>query len=163
MTYIANGYPFSPWGRWFPWYSSGYGYGYGYVTMDPWRYGTAYWVFGQNGLWWYDPYSYGGYGSDYGYYNPTGYTTSLQSWSPQSPTGETGSLRLRVSPSSAKVYVDGALKGSVDEFDGLSHHLDVATGEHHLEIKADGYETYTTDIVVENGKTFTVRASLKKK
>ncbi len=74
-----------------------------------------------------------------------------------------GSIRLRASPSSAKVYVDGTLMGIVDDFDGLSSHLDLAAGQHALELRADGYETYSGTINVLVGKTMTERVTLKKK
>jgi hypothetical protein len=159
--------PFSPWGRWYPWYSSGFGSGFGYVTMNPWSYGSAYWVWGRNGLWWYDPwydpYAYGEYPS---YVAPGGVPIygspgfgSVPSYAAPKPTG---SVRLKISPSAAKVYVDGTLKGTVSEFDGLTHHLGLEAGSHHLEIKADGYQAYSADITVEAGQTTTYRATLKK-
>ncbi len=79
------------------------------------------------------------------------------------PRHETGSLRLRVDPKGAKVYIDGALAGVASDFDGLTHHLDVDAGSHQIEFRADGYEPYTASIVVPAGKTLTERASLKKK
>ncbi len=162
------GYPFSPWGRWYPWYTGGWGYGY--VTYDPWRVGGTRWVFGRYGLWWYgptpwydpwyDPY-YGMYGT-YGYspydYGYGGGGTSRR----DEPKRETGSIRLRVRPDKAKVYIDGVLQGLVDDFNGLSRHLDVSAGTHQLELRADGYVTLNDEIIVEAGKTQTYRGALKK-
>jgi hypothetical protein len=74
----------------------------------------------------------------------------------------TGSVRLRVSPAHAKVFVDGTLVGVVDDFDGLKGHLRLTLGTHLVEIKADGYETFVPEISVAEGKTTTVRGSLKK-
>ena len=74
----------------------------------------------------------------------------------------TGSIRLRASPSSASVYIDGALVGKVDEFDGFTDHLELDGGMHQLELRAEGYETYRGQIDVEVGKTLTERISLKK-
>jgi hypothetical protein len=73
-----------------------------------------------------------------------------------------GSVRLRISPAHAKVYVDGTLVGVVDDFDGLSNHLKLSLGTHLVEIKADGYETFVPQITIAEGKTTTVRGSLKK-
>lgn len=160
------GYPFSPWGRWYPWYTGGWGWGY--VTYDPWRVGGTRWVFGRYGLWWYgptpwydpwyDPY-YGMYGT-YGY-SPYGYGGG-GSWREDEARPETGSVRLRVSPDKAKIYIDGVLQGIVDDFNGLGSHLDVAAGTHQLELRADGYVTLKDQIVVEAGKTQTYRGALKK-
>ncbi len=160
------GYPFSPWGRWYPWYTGGYGYGY--VSYDPWRYGGTRWVWGRYGTWWYgatpwydpwyDPYygMYGGYG--YGMYGGGGGSSSRD----DEPRPETGSLRLRVNPDKAQVYIDGVLQGVVNDFNGLGSHLDVAGGAHQLELRAEGYVTLKDAITVEPGKTQTYRGTLKK-
>jgi hypothetical protein len=156
------GYPFSPWGRWYPWYAGGWGYGW--VSYDPWRFGGTRWVWGRYGTWWYgatpwyDPW-YDPYFDPYGYYGMYmgggggGYHESSMM----------GSLRVKVSPSDAQVYVDGVLQGVVDDFDGLRNHLEVPMGDHKIEIKKDGYETLTGDVTVEADKTLTFRGSLKKK
>jgi len=60
-----------------------------------------------------------------------------------------------MNPRHAKVYVDGALVGTVDDFDGLRDHLEVEAGRHALEVRADGYENYRTEVVVNSGKTTT--------
>jgi hypothetical protein len=73
----------------------------------------------------------------------------------------TGSVRFRANPSSARVYVDGALAGTVDDFDGLGNHLRLEAGRHFVELRADGYEPYSTEILVPNGRTLTTRATLK--
>lgn len=155
---------FGPWGRWYPWYGSGFGWNLGFVTYNPWCYGATSWGWGRYGMW-YDPHAY--------YYDPY--------WGPQYSCGypylpyggggssepkarkTTGSLRLKVNPKTAAVYVDNALVGTVDDFDGLSSHLDLEGGRHVLEFRADGYETYVKEVVVETGKVQTERLTLKKK
>lgn len=151
---------FGPWGRWYPWYGSGFGWNLGFLTYNPWRYGGTRWIWGRHGLWYdpygYDPYMYNPYYSGYGYGYGSGGSRS------EAPKRMTGSVRLRVKPNDAKVYVDGALVGTVDEFDGLRHHLELDGGRHVLEIRADGYETYRAEIDVAVGKTLTERVTLKK-
>ena len=134
-------YPYYP-GYWYPFYG-GFGYGYGYGYYDPW-YSGAYAGYGYGG-----GYGGGGYSGDSG-----GYTSTYV---------ETGSIRLKANVETAKVYIDGALMGVVDDFDGLGHHLDIAAGSHELQLRADGYETFTSTISVEAGKTLTERVSLNKK
>jgi len=141
--YPIYGYPGYGYGYWYPWYGPGFGYGYGYY--NPWWYGS----FGFYGGY---PYGYGGYGA----YSGGGYAGEYQSVA-------TGSIRLRVSPETAKVYIDGTLMGTVDDFNGLGHHLDLPAGQHQIELRADGYETYTGTIDVLVGKTMTERVSLNKK
>lgn len=164
------GYPFSPWGRWYPWYAGGWGYGY--VSYDPWRYGGTRWVWGRYGLWWYgptpwydpwyDPYfMYGGY-YGYGSYGQAMYGYSGGGSGGEDSYRETGSVRLRVSPEQAQVYIDGVLQGLVDDFNGLGSHLSVAGGTHQLELRANGYVSLRDELVVETGRTQTYRATLKK-
>jgi hypothetical protein len=118
-----------------------------------WRYGA-----------WYNPYDPYCYGS--GYWPCDSYMSvgggGYSSNDDEDDEDATGSVRLRVSPAHAKVYVDGTLVGVVDDFDGLSNHLKLTMGTHLVEIKADGYETFVPQITIAPGKTTTVRGSLKK-
>lgn len=151
-------FPFyGPWGYNYPWYGSGFGYGFGYVYYNPWMYGATSWGFGRYGLW-YDPFGYNPYspfaygGGSYGY----------ESEPEPEEERRVGSIRLRANPNTAKVYIDGALVGTVDEFDGWSNHLELDAGPHRLELKADGYAPYTGTLIVASGKTLTERVTLKK-
>jgi hypothetical protein len=165
------------WSDYYPWYGSGFNwyypsYGYGYGSP----YGGSRWVWGRYGMWsdLNDPFGYYGYGSyraespyapyGYGYggvaMNAYGYGSS--SATEASPRAATGSVRVRVSPRQAKVYVDGTLMGTVDEFDGLRNHLATTAGAHEIEIRADGYQPLTLPVNVDEDKTVTVRGSLKK-
>jgi hypothetical protein len=155
---------FGPWGRYFPWYNVGFGYDYGFVQFNPYFYNGFYGYGPWNDPFFYDPFNPFGYGYnafhygfgsyDYGYVGST-YGSRA--------THLTGSIRLKVSPGEAKVYVDGVLAGTADQFDGLiSDHLVLEGGTHQLELRADGYETYHGTISVEVGKTLTERVSMKK-
>jgi hypothetical protein len=160
---LRRGQPFSYWGHdYSPYYGSNLGlystwrYGYGASRWGYYPYGFGYGLFGYAPYapYYYDPYlpfmyGYGG-----------GYGGGIERDDDSRPTG---SIRLRMTPRDARVYIDGALVGTVDEFDGLTHHLDIQAGRHQLEIRAAGYENYTTEVVVTAGKTMTERASLKKK
>ncbi|HUF46564.1 MAG TPA: PEGA domain-containing protein [Vicinamibacterales bacterium] len=149
---------FGPWGRWFPYYGTSWGPSFGFVAFNPWGiWGATSWQWGRHGYW-YDPYGYYPY-SGYGYYGGGG------SYARSAPADEgrlLGSIRLKASPKTAMVYIDGALVGTVDDFDGLSDHLKLDAGTYELELRATGYETYTGELVVEPGKTLTERVSLKK-
>jgi hypothetical protein len=74
----------------------------------------------------------------------------------------TGSVRLKVSPSTASVFIDGTSVGTVSEFDGLTDHLKLSGGAHKIELRADGYHPYTGEITVTAGKTTTERVTLNK-
>ncbi len=154
--------PFSPWGRWYPWYYGGFGYGY--VSFDPWRYGTSRYSMYRYGAW-YNPYDPWCYGVGYWLCDPWGGATTASYGGSSRDEGEeepTASVRLRVSPAHAEVFVDGALVGIVDDFNGLSGHLKLTITDHLVEIKADGYETFVPKLDIEAGRTVTVRGSLKK-
>jgi hypothetical protein len=161
-----------------PWYiSASYGYGYGYNNYGyGYGYGCGGWCspyWGWNPYWYYNPFAYGyGYGSPYGYgaynngyNNQYGYSSSNAYTDPNTvpaPKREIGSLRLKAKPVNAQVYIDGVLVGSVDDFDGLTDHLELDAGPHQMQIRADGYLPHTKDITVKSGRTLTERVSLKK-
>jgi len=154
ITFVS--FPFyGPWGTWYPWYGSGFGYSLGFVSYNPWYYGATGWGWGRYGLWYdpfyypYDSYSYGGGGGG-----------SSHNYDRETP--HHGSLRLKASPSSARVYVDGALAGTVNDFNGFSNHLEIEGGPHELKFLADGYEPKTVNVTVEVDKTITQRVTLKK-
>jgi hypothetical protein len=121
-----------------PYWAPGYGFGYGYFSYDPYLFGGG-----------YGPYGYGGgYGggssSSYGSYRGS------------------GSLRLRVKPGEAQVFVDGYYVGVVDSFDGVFQRLNLDAGPHKVEIKAEGYETAQFDVMVTHGETVTFKGDLKR-
>ena len=143
-----------PWNNWYPWYNSGLGWNFGYVTYGPYGFGRSRWLWGPYG--WYDPWDYDPY------YSPSYYSSYEDRYREPEVKREVGSIRLRANPDSAKVFVDGALVGTVDDFNGLRNHLELDGGTHKIELRAEGYEPYTGEITVEAGKTITERISLKK-
>jgi hypothetical protein len=174
------------WGLYYPWYGSAFNWSFGYAPYNPYLSGYGRWTWGRYGLWAdpYDPFGYGygpgfGYGPafGYGYTDPLyadlyasaygygggssggGYSSSRGSERPE----PTGTVRLRVKPSQGKVYLDGAMIGIVDDFDGLGSHLAATAGRHDIEIRADGYEPLKLTVNVEADKTITARGSLKRK
>jgi hypothetical protein len=122
------------------WSPFGYGYGLGYFAYDPYMFGSAY---GSG----YDPYAAGGYGS--GSYGTRQY-------------GETGSIRLKVKPNDAQVFIDGYYVGVVDSFDGAFQRLGIEAGSHKVEIRAEGYETAELDVMVMPRETVTYKGDLKR-
>lgn len=71
-----------------------------------------------------------------------------------------GTIRLRVSPSSAKVIVNGWRLGTVGELGGS---IKLQPGEHVLELNAEGHEGVRRTIEVRQGWTTTERATLRRK
>jgi hypothetical protein len=143
-------------------YSSyrGYGYGYGYgrpvivprvihpafVTVVPYR-----------------PYVYQpslslgvlyGSGGAYPYgYTPRGYYDPI-------PGRFYGGLRITGAPREAQVFADGYYVGIVNDFDGVYQHLNLEAGPHHIEVQEPGFEPVAFDVMVQAGRTMTLRAEM---
>ena len=107
-------------------------YYYGSLFYDPW-------------FWYGAPYGYPGY---YGY--PGGYYF-----------GGGSSLRIEVKPNHAEVYVDGYYAGVVDDFDGVFQSLDLAPGEHTLELYLPGYRSVQQKIYLQPRNTFKVKYTMQ--
>lgn len=139
--------PGSAWGG-VPWTSRVY-YRPGYWTWVPWGWGAGYWLY-YDPFWWGAgvPY-YGGYGYGYG----VGYA---------GPFEELGSVRLKVKPRHAQVFVDGGYVGVVDEFDGVFQKLRLEVGPHKIEIRAEGYEPLTFDVYASPGHTVVLSGELQR-
>lgn len=120
-------------------------------------------IYGSVGFANYGYYSYGGnygYGS-YGYgpsYNPYGYGQ----FGPygRSTTFDTGSVRLRIRPRDAQVFVDGYFAGYVDDFDGNFQSLRLEQGGHKIEVRMPGYQTLALDVHIQPNRTITIREDL---
>lgn len=122
-----------PYGYYYPSYGFGLGYFY-----DPWMWGYA------------SPYSYGGGG---GYYSGSYYGRSNR---------DIGAIRLKLKPEHGQVYVDGYYVGEVDSFDGIFQKLNLESGAHRIEIRAEGYETEQFEVMVIPGETITYKGDLKR-
>ncbi len=142
-----NSWYFYPWGYgamglgylWDPWLWSGYGY-----------YGGGY-------PYWGDTWAGSGYGYGYGNYGGSGgYSASSSIQGPEA----TGGLRLKVKPRNAEVHVGGYFAGKVDDFDGAFQKLKLPAGPHQVDIKADGYETLTLDVLIVEDEVTTYQGDL---
>ncbi|MFN7984320.1 MAG: PEGA domain-containing protein [Vicinamibacterales bacterium] len=74
-----------------------------------------------------------------------------------------GSLKLKVTPRQAEVYVDGYFAGAVDDYDGIFQQLRINPGPHRIEIRLDGYETLTFDVRIEPGRTITYKSEMRRR
>jgi hypothetical protein len=149
------------------------GGGGGYYPGYPW-YGNGYWGGGYGGY--YDcyysyypygcnPWGYGAFGLGYFYFNP--FAWDYGAYSGGGGGGGTyggqpmGSIRLKVKPSNASVYVDGYYAGTVDSFDNSFQKLSVALGSHRIEISAPGYQPLVFEINVEDFDTIVYEGRLE--
>jgi hypothetical protein len=63
--------------------------------------------------------------------------------------GNEGGLIFAVNPPDAEVVLDGVVQGRASEFTE-ERYLKVAGGNHKLELRLAGYETYRRDLYVSN-------------
>ena len=133
-------------GGYYPGYPGWGGGGY----YPGWGYGS-WWPYGSFG--WYGGY-YGGY---YGY--PWGWGGGAVYHYVES---ESGSVRVLVDPSEARVYVDGYYAGTVDDFDGLFQRLHVSPGRHEIALKLEGYKTHRVKIYVAPDATVKLDYDMQK-
>jgi hypothetical protein len=145
--YYPPGYP-----GWYPGYGGGY---WGY-------YDCAYYPYYGCG----NPWGYGGFGLGYFYFNPFMWNYGDYMWGGGGGGGgsyggqQMGSIRLRVKPSTASVYVDGYYAGTVDDFDNSFQKLSLALGAHKIEISAPGYQPLIIEIDVRDFDTINYQGEL---
>lgn len=122
------GYPYG-------YFSYGYGYPYSYPYAYGYPYGYAY------------PY---GYPYPYPYANPpSGSQTAPQGGYTSPSVRASGGVSFEITPDTAEVFVDGAYVGTVGEFSPTSQPLILSPGRHHLEVRAQNYQSmvFDTDVV----------------
>jgi hypothetical protein len=118
-----------------------------YGGFWPWGFG-ALGFGGYYGGTYYDPYSPWSGGSGYGQV--------------YSSSGPDGSIRLKIKPRDAQVFVDGFYAGIVDDFDGIFQHLRAQAGPHRIEVKAEGYETLSFDVEIRPYQTIKYEGELQR-
>ena len=75
---------------------------------------------------------------------------------------DNGSLRLKIDPKQAQVYIDGYYVGLVDNYDGAFQKLGIEGGGHKVELKADGYEPLQFEVLITPGETVTYKGEMKR-
>jgi hypothetical protein len=113
----------------------------------------------------YDPWGYGGFGLGYFYYAPwawnSGYYGGGYGGQYSAYGYELGSVKLKVKPRDAEVFVDNYFAGYVDDFDGLWQALKLDRGGYRIELRKPGYEPLRFDVRVQPDRTLTLRGELK--
>lgn len=99
------------------------------------------------------PYSYPYGAFPYGYPPAPGYYGTTAAY---------GGVRIDVPQTNAEVYADGYYAGTVKDFDGALHHLNLTAGPHHIEVRAQGFDPTAFDVNVQPGQTITYRTDLRK-
>jgi hypothetical protein len=73
-----------------------------------------------------------------------------------------GDVRFDVTPKDAEVYADGYYAGLTSDFSGSGQHLVLTPGQHHIELRAKGYETVGFDVMIRSGQTVDYRNTLER-
>jgi PEGA domain-containing protein len=71
-------------------------------------------------------------------------------------------LKLKVQPDRAAVFLDGRYVGHVGEFGGKFHALVIASGTHRIKVELPGYRTFETEINLLAGQKSEVKTELVK-
>jgi hypothetical protein len=151
-------------------YYGGYYDPYGFGYLGPYYYGNY-----NYGLWnaWYTNTWLGPYGSSispmyaWGLYDlPISAYAGMWSdfYAQENPSyveSVNGSIKLKVKPKTAEVYVDGTFYGQVDHYDGAFQHLDLKAGTHRVTIRAEGYQPLEFQLRVLPGRSITYSGELK--
>ena len=156
-------------------YPAAYGYGYpapyGYAYPPPPPYGyppasqqSGYPPQGYPSQSSYPPSGYSGDNSSGSGYQtqtqpPSGNSVSVRPGSSSAP----GGVSLEITPSTAAVFVDGTYVGTGEEFGPTMQPLGLSSGRHHIEVRANGYQTISFDATVTAGQVLPYQASLQHK
>jgi hypothetical protein len=144
------GYPSYPW---YPGYGGGYGGWYDCYYYPYYGCGS--------------PWGYGGFGLGYFYFNPFGWSYGDYAWAGGGGGGgsygglQMGSIRFKVKPNNASVYIDGYYAGTVDDFDNAFQKLSIGLGKHRIEISAPGYQPLVFEIDVRDFDTINYEGRLE--
>jgi len=133
----------------YPFYYPYYYYPYAYPYADPYPYAYPY-PYAST----YPAPSYSAPAPTYSEAYPPAAQNSVgvQPNVPQSVQANTGGLSFEITPSDARVIVDGHDVGTVGEFTPNSQPLGLPAGRHRVEIVANGYRTMSSDVDVVAGQ-----------
>jgi len=73
-----------------------------------------------------------------------------------------GGLSFDLSPATAQLFVDGALIGTVGQFTPTTQPLGLASGRHHVEVKAPGYRAMSFDVEITAGQVIPYQGAMER-
>lgn len=91
---------------------------------------------------------------------PTGAPAPRERYRRSAPTGDFGTLSLRVQPRDAVVLIDGEPWDWPSDSERLV--VDLPAGDRRVEIRRDGHEPYETTVTIRRGETTTLNVSLRR-
>jgi hypothetical protein len=75
--------------------------------------------------------------------------------------GQYGGLSFQITPANAAVLVDGVYVGTANQFTATTQPLTLAPGRHHVEMRAEGYQSMTFDTNVAPGQVLPYQGTLQ--
>jgi PEGA domain-containing protein len=118
-----------------------------------WGWGWGWGGWGWGASWGYPAYGYPYYGYPYGYGYGNGYGNGRVSFA---------RVKTDVDPEEARLYLDGKLIGTADDFDGYPDYLYLGKGHYKLEFRLEGYETKVIELDAEPGTTVKIDSKMPK-
>ena len=73
-----------------------------------------------------------------------------------------GGMSFDIQPAEAQIVVDGRPAGTVGQFTPTSQPLGLPAGRHHVEIRADGYQTMSFDVDITAGQVIPYQGTLQR-
>jgi hypothetical protein len=116
-----------------------------------WGWGWGWGGWGWGASWGYPEYGNPYYGYPYGY--GYGYGNGRVSFA---------RVKTDVDPEEARLYLDGKLIGTADDFDGYPDYLYLGKGHYKLEFQLEGYETKVIELDAEPGTTVKIDSKMPK-
>ena len=103
--------------------------------------------YGYPGFW----YGWNGWGAPYGPWAPYGpFPYGMYYPYPYVVDPFSATVKFTVSPKDAEVYVDGALAGTIDDFDGRFQSLKMPPGSHEIVVYRQGYRSVREHLYIES-------------
>jgi hypothetical protein len=144
----------------------GYPFAYSYGFYNPFYYPYGYAA----------PYAYPPYPYPAPAYPPaSSYPGTYPSSSPQTAQGSIGvqpgqqqqqtnegGLSFEITPAEAQLFIDGTLVGTVGQFTPTSQPLGLTAGRHHVEIRAQGYQTMSFDVDIVAGQVIPYQGTMQR-
>lgn len=103
----------------------------------------------------------GWWGWGWGWYYPGPYYYP-GSYGRYGASGRFEVVKTDVSPEEARLYLDGRLIGTADDFDGWPDYLYLARGHYRLEFRLEGYESQTVEVDATPGTRIDLNNKLKR-
>jgi len=80
----------------------------------------------------------------------------------QQQPGNEGGLSFDITPADAQLFIDGTLVGTVGQFTPTSQPLGLTAGRHHVEVRAQGYQSMTFDADIIAGQVIPYQGTMQR-